>query len=329
MQTETMEASRPDILTITPNPSLDLLHDTDAIAWDDANRVSPPRRRAGGQGINVSRSVVALGGTTHAVAPLGGRTGDELRALIEDEGIPATIVSAPGETRIFAALRETSTGRSILINPRGETFSAEQFEHFRSAAESAILKTRPKWVACCGSVPPGFSPDFYASLAPVARRAGARFTADCDGEALRLAVASGTDLVVPNRFEAERLTGRRISDVPSAIDAAHSIAAAASQGSTVVITLGGDGAVLVSEEFAAHAHISTEGLAGATGSAVGAGDAFLAATLLSFIRGSTLQETLAAGVAAGTSALYGTGAELVNTGAYRTLLNCVTLMEVK
>ena len=48
------------ILTVTPNPSLDLLFRAERLVWDDANRIPLPRRRPGGQGINVVRAVRAL-----------------------------------------------------------------------------------------------------------------------------------------------------------------------------------------------------------------------------------------------------------------------------
>ena len=75
------------IITVTPNPSIDLLFEADTLVWDDANRVAMPRRRAGGQGINVTRAVRTLGGESIAVTLLGGNVGDELRSLLAAEGI--------------------------------------------------------------------------------------------------------------------------------------------------------------------------------------------------------------------------------------------------
>ena len=51
----------PTIVTLTPNPSIDLLFQTTRLVWDDANRVESPRRRAGGQGVNVVRALRELG----------------------------------------------------------------------------------------------------------------------------------------------------------------------------------------------------------------------------------------------------------------------------
>src|SRR5690606_27197723 len=55
------------ILTLTPNPSLDLLFEAESLRWNDANRLEAPRRRPGGQGINVVRAARALGGDARAV----------------------------------------------------------------------------------------------------------------------------------------------------------------------------------------------------------------------------------------------------------------------
>jgi fructose-1-phosphate kinase PfkB-like protein len=68
-------ADRTLVLTLTPNPSLDLLFSAERLVWDDANRLSDPRRRAGGQGMNVTRAALALGARSEAIALLGGRTG--------------------------------------------------------------------------------------------------------------------------------------------------------------------------------------------------------------------------------------------------------------
>ena len=68
----------PLAVTVTPNPSVDILFETETLVWDDANRVPEPRRRAGGQGINVARALRVLGAEAVPVALLGGRTGAEV-----------------------------------------------------------------------------------------------------------------------------------------------------------------------------------------------------------------------------------------------------------
>jgi len=250
-QTQNHHRAGPLVLTITPNPSIDLLFETERLVWEDANRMAMPRRRVGGQGINVVRALGALGGDGAAIALLGGPAGQEAEDLVRAEGHRLIRIEAEGDTRVFVATRERATGRSLLLNPRGPQSTSRSGDALVAAAEAAIRELAPPWVACCGSVPPGVPTDTYARIARTAHEAGRRFVADCDGETLGLALNAGCELLVPNGHEAERLTGRRIASVA---DAAAVAAELRDHGVDVVcITLGERGAVLAGETGSWHA----------------------------------------------------------------------------
>jgi 6-phosphofructokinase 2 len=306
------------VLTVTPNPSLDLLFEAGCLVWDDANRMPDPRRRAGGQGINVTRAVRRLGGTSAAVALLGGRTGGEVSEALRSERAPLRVVEADAETRTFVAARELDTGRSMLYNARGPARSAHDADRLAAAVAQEIASLRPLWLACCGSVPAGFPADFYAQLASSARRAGCRVVVDCDGEPLRLAVAAGCDLLVPNRHEAERLLGRPVPDAHEAAAAARELGKRAD---IVAITLGSDGAVLSDHTECWHARVPP--LSG--GSAVGAGDAFLAGLIVALQTGDGLAGILRRAAAAGAAALLSRGSDLLDPDDARALESEVEL----
>lgn len=309
------------IITVTPNPSIDLLFDAATLVWDDANRVAMPRRRAGGQGVNVTRAVCTLDGDSTAVALLGGAVGREIAELLRAERIDLRIASAPAETRVFVAVREHDSGRSLLLNPRGPECGA--------AEETALLETladatRPgDWVVTSGSVPPGFAVDFHARVRDVAMQARARVVVDSDGPALH-AAAPGCALLVPNVREAERLLGRVIPDVAEAARAARALL---TLGATdAAITMGSAGAVLASSRSDTVLHaMPPAGPAGA--SAVGAGDAFLAGLLLRLGEAEP-GDALRYAVAAGTAVLHGAGAELLRKGTVDELLREITMKEV-
>lgn len=324
------------IVTLTPNPSLDLLFSAGQLAWGDANRIPMPRRRAGGQGINVVRAARALrpGAEAHAIAPLGGPVGDELRSLLEAEGAPLTVVPIAGETRVFVGVRESETGRSLLLNPRGPEIAQEEAEGLLAAVHR-ILSGPPAqapgspdpgvggvdpqpgraaggaWMVGCGSLPPGLAVDFYARVGRAAHSRGARFVPDCDGEALAAAVEAA-DLLVPNEQEAGRLVGRTVDGPGAAARAGNALLRRGPE--RVVITLGEHGAVAVDGTGAwwARPVPPMEGerrIAGA--SAVGAGDALLAALLQSLDDGLTIDAALVRAVAAGTAVLLSRGSDLV------------------
>jgi 1-phosphofructokinase family hexose kinase len=299
-----MSTSRTTVLTITPNPSVDFLYEADVLVWDDANRIAQPRRRAGGQGINVARGVRALGGVAACVAPLGGAAGKELEEMLRAEDLPLRTIRIAGETRVFAGVRVRSTGQSLLLNPRGPELSDEEIEDLLNAARASIAELEPVWVACCGSIPPGAADDLYARVARAARKAGARFVADSDGASLRLAAEEGCDLLVPNQHEAERLLGRTLvaeAAVSGALELREKYKCAA-----VLVTLGAQGAVAAAGEdvwSACPPRVDH-------GSAVGAGDAFLAAFLVAREAGADVPEALIKAVATGTAVLLGKDAQL-------------------
>lgn len=308
-------AARPAALlvaTVTPNPSIDLLFTAERLVWDDANRTPLPRRRAGGQGINVVRAVRALGGEALAVALLGGAAGAELRGILEAESTPLLAVEAEGDTRVFVAARELETGRSLLLNPRGPASSAASASALLVGVETVLRERRPAWLACSGSVPPGIPIDLYARVGALARCAGVRFVADCDGELLRAAAhARCCDLLVPNQQEAERLLGGRIESVAEA-----AVAAGALRGlgaGVACITLGGRGAVLAGDAGCWYAAAPAD----QEGSAVGAGDAFLAALLMALDRGEPHPAALQQAVAAGSAVLKSEGGDLLTEQEYR------------
>lgn len=318
----------PTIATVTPNPSIDLLYEATRLVWDDANRVEMPRRRAGGQGVNVVRAAGELSGNPAAgiaIAPLGGAAGRELRELLEAEGTPVHAVPIAGETRVFCGVRETDTGRSMLINPRGPVLSDEEAARLLDAVDGVLQRHRPAWLAGCGSLARGLPPDFYARLGRLARQRGVAFVPDGDGDALRLAAEARCDLLVPNQHEAARLLG---TDPLAQLTPAQAGAAAAALrrwAPLVCITLGAAGAVCADGHQLWHARPP----AAPAGSAVGAGDVFLAAFLLAREAGASCPDALRRAVAAGTAVLSSRGTQLVSRDLTETLEPQVRLERIE
>jgi len=309
------------ILTVTPNPSIDLLFDADRLVWDDANRIESPRHRAGGQGINLTRAAHILGGDSVAVALLGGSTGSELAGLLDRDGIRYDAVPIDAETRTFVAVREAATGRALLLNSKGPVLGEPERGRLLASVETALSRYTPRWLVCSGSIPRGMGRDLYAEIARMAHGRSIQFIADCDGDALEAAVNAGCDLLAPNQHEAARLTNRAIHSMADAIHAARRLRAAAPR---VLIKLGEQGAVLAQKDECWHAH----GEPIAHGSAVGAGDAFLAAFLVSETRGERPERSLQSAVAAGSAVLLSTGADLLCRSDYESVLDQIEVTRV-
>ncbi len=82
-------------------------------------RCGPPRLGAGGGGINVSRAIRKLGGTSLAVYVRGGPPGEMLERMLADEGVEQRPIEAEGWTRENFAVLELSTNAQYRFNLAG------------------------------------------------------------------------------------------------------------------------------------------------------------------------------------------------------------------
>ena len=111
----------PDIVTITPNPAVDLSTSVEKILPTRKLRGMSQRRDPGGGGVNVARVVKRLGGQASAIYPVGGGMGALLQELLDGEGVASRTFAIADQTREDFFVSETGTGRQyrfILPGPR-------------------------------------------------------------------------------------------------------------------------------------------------------------------------------------------------------------------
>lgn len=193
------------ILTVTPNPSLDRTYEIPSLDRGEVVRAVGERVDPGGKGVNVSRAVTAAGRRTVAVLPLGGAPGALVADLLDAQGIEVASVPVAGATRSNVALAEAD-GVLTKINAPGPELSAAEQE----ALLDTVRRHAPgaDWIACCGSLPRGLAPSWYADLVARAHVAGVRIALDTSGPALRHALRERPDLVKPNAEELAEAVGR-------------------------------------------------------------------------------------------------------------------------
>jgi 1-phosphofructokinase len=283
------------IVTVTPNPSVDRTVSITDLQRGEVHRATASRIDPGGKGVNISRALTAHKARTLAVLPAGGPQGNLLAELLADAGIDVSIVPIGGSTRANVALVEPD-GTTTKINEPGPLLSGSEFDALLAGAV-ATLAEQPSWLVGSGSLPPGADEDLYAGLVRRCRDAGVSVAIDASGAAMQHAVAAGPDLIKPNLEELEELVDRSLNTLGEVLAAAADLVARGV--ATVVVSLGGDGALLVSESVIAHANapVSTPL------STVGAGDALLAGYLYATSTGSSTVEALCTGVSWGAAAV--------------------------
>lgn len=196
------------ILTVTPNPALDLTYRTAEVEVGETNRVPTALVRAGGKGLNVARVLRQAGFPTEIVTTVGGATGAEFRAELEAAGLPARLVELRDATRRSVAIVETDSGRTTVLNEHGTPLPPEGVDALLEAVSSRLGDAR--CVVVSGSLPPGVPADLAARIVRLAVAQGAPCVVDGTGEALLAAAAAGAAAVKPNRRELAETTG--ISD---------------------------------------------------------------------------------------------------------------------
>ncbi len=278
------------IVTLTPNPSLDLTYELEEMLRGEVQRAVTVSVEAGGKGINVSRNLVANGVDSRAVAPVGGPSGEQFLSLLEESRIKLARVPVNEPVRANITIVERE-GVLTKINAAGPNLSNAEVD--RLLQETATAGSGADWIAACGSLPPGAPKDLLARVVTAAREAGCRAAVDSSGAPLIAALEAKPDLLKPNLEELSEIAGRRLTTFGDVLAAAEEVRASGI--ATVFVSLGADGAILVDESGARHA----DTLPFTPRSTVGAGDALLAGFLAAGGAGvAALVEGVAWGAAA-------------------------------
>lgn len=291
------------VATLTINPAVDMSTDVARVEPDHKLRCAAERQDPGGGGINCARVIARLGGAVTAVFPAGGAVGQVLQRLVQEEGVAAMPVATRADTRLNFTVLERETGREFRFVMPGPELAQGEWRALAAAACAAV--DREGILIVSGSMPPGLPEDVLPGLAQAARERGIRLALDTSGTALRAGLAAGVYLAKPNLRELAELTGAPLDDETAQLAACRDLVASG-RAEAVALTLGRDGAMLVTRTLALRARP----LPVRPVSTVGAGDSFLGAMVWSIARGDSLAEALRHGMAAGSAALLTPGTEL-------------------
>lgn len=262
------------ILTVTPNPALDLTYRIERAEIGETNRVPPALVRAGGKGVNVARAVRQAGFEAEVVTTVAGATGEEFRADLAAAGIPAVLVEAPGATRRSTTLVETATGRTTVLNEQGVPLPQPRVDELLKAVSSRLDDAR--CVVVSGSLPPGAPADLPARVVGLALSSGIPSVVDATGDALTAAARAGATALKPNRRELSETLGDAdpVAGARSLLEAGAGL---------VFVSLGEEGMLAVAPDRALRARLSTV----LAGNPTGAGDAAVAAIAACLASGET------------------------------------------
>jgi 1-phosphofructokinase len=282
------------IVTVTPNPSVDLTLEIPTLVRGAVHRITGQHQEPSGKGVNVTRALTNNDVASLAVLVIGGPEGTELERLLQAEGVAYVTVRIADSVRVNISLTEAD-GTATKINAIGPILGDDETRELLTAAAAA--SEGADWVLGSGSLSRGLNVDFYAHLGTAVRAGGARFALDSSGPALVAGLAARPDVIKPNLEELSEAVGRPLVTVGDTVAAARALMTLGAQ--SVAVSLGRDGALLVDSHGVMHASASVTN----PKSTVGAGDALLAGYLAGSLshegdRAGALREAVAWGSAA-------------------------------
>ena len=160
----------------------------------------------GGKGINVARWLALRG----AKVSCGGLLGADNAAPFEQElarcGIRDVFLRVPGSTRRNEMI-VTPQGSFKLNRPAFPGLRLDGLDVLGNLEELEDLEGGKYVAILSGSLPPAVPKDFYAAATRALKARGWTVVLDASGEALRLGVEAGPDVIKPNADECEALIG--------------------------------------------------------------------------------------------------------------------------
>lgn len=280
------------IYTVTLNPSIDFIVHVDHLAIGALNKMTQDFKLPGGKGINVSRILKRIDVDSTALGFVGGFTGTFISDWLTKEAIDHQFTSVTDDTRINIKLK---SGEETEINGLGPAISESEIADLK--AKFSQLKP-DDIVILSGSKPAGLAADFYEDLIELVQNAGADFVIDTTGAELFAALPAHPLLIKPNNHELAELYQTSFSSIEDILPYGQKMLQDGAK--NVIVSLGGDGALLFSGEKIYRTNVLKRPLK----NSVGAGDSMIAGFIGHYAETRDVVEAFKWGVACGSATAF-------------------------
>ena len=280
------------IYTVTLNPSIDYIVRLDKVEIGNVNRMESDDKFAGGKGINVSRVLKRLDIPNTATGFIGGFTGKFIKDTLAEEEIETRFVQVAEDTRINVKIK---ADQETEINGTGPTVELAQLEELKAILSSL---TAGDTVVFAGSSAKNLGNIIYKDLIALTRQTGAQVVCDFEGQTLIDSLDYQPLLVKPNNHELGAIFGVKLESLNQIEKYARELLAKGAQ--NVIISMAGDGALLVTSEGAYFA----KPIKGTVKNSVGAGDSMVAGFTGEFVKSKDAVEAFKWGVVCGTATTF-------------------------
>lgn len=312
------------IITVTFNPAVDKTAHVENLVVGGLNRLENVIFDAGGKGVNVSKTIKELNGSTIATGFVGGSAGQFILQSLEDLNIQTDFVEVAGQTRTNLKILNKDMELTELNEP-GPTITEQDIEklveRILTLAKQDLDNT---WVVLSGNVGPGVSKDIYQNLIMRFHRENIKTILDADGELFKNGIKAKPYFIKPNRFELSQYFGvnENISN-EKVIELASTFLNEQTQ--LVVVSMGIDGSIFLTKDEV----IVAKALKIDYHSAVGAGDAMVAAIAWGLEQNMSLDDLISWSVATSAGACMSEGTSPASRQVIEKLNTRVETIKIK
>jgi 1-phosphofructokinase len=280
------------IYTVTFNPSIDYVINVENFQPGTVNRVCSENKYPGGKGINVSRVLNNLGVKNKALGFIGGFTGQFIKNSLESEGVDTDFIELDGDTRINVKLK---SNEETEINGSGPNVDEKNlnklFEKINSLNPNDFL-------VLAGNVQSSLPRNIYSLIQEKCLDKKIKIVVDTTGEALISTLRFRPFLIKPNNHELGEIFNVEINTREEIIHYAQKLREFGAE--NVVISMAGEGALLICNEGIYHASAPK----GTVKNSVGAGDSLIAGFIARYSQTSDVIEALKWGATSGSATAF-------------------------
>lgn len=282
------------ISTVTLNPSIDYIVKVDDLTLGAVNRTVDELMFPGGKGINVSIVLKNLGIETTALGFVAGFTGDEIVRLVKEQGVKSDFIQLnKGLSRINLKVKSEQETEINGNGPRIESV------HLEALYEKIHELTKGDILVLAGSIPNSVPAFIYQDIMKRFVNKGIEVVVDATKELLMNVLPYHPFLIKPNHHELGELFGVEITSQDEVVTYARKLQEMGAR--NVLVSMAGDGAVLVTEEGQELRHT---GLKGEVKNSVGAGDSMVAGFVAGYTLEKSYEKAFKMGIAAGSASAF-------------------------
>lgn len=282
------------IYTVTFNPSLDYIVDVSKFQEGVVNRTEHEKIFPGGKGINVSIVLKNLGIENTALGFTAGFIGNEIKRLLNEKEVKSDFINVKvGVSRINVKIR---SNKETEINGQGPNITdfeiKELYSKLNDLKEEDIL-------VLAGSIPSIMPSSIYMDIMDYLKDRNIKIVVDATKNLLTNVLPYKPFLIKPNNHELGEIFGVELVNKDDVIKYSKLLQEKGAR--NVLVSMAGDGAVLVAEDGQV---FKSEAPSGVLKNSVGAGDSMVAGFIYGYLVSNDYSNAFKYGVCTGSASAF-------------------------